>query len=157
MLNLQLVAGEHGLFGGHESEGIRFLLFIPILAVVIHNMLSPLHFYNFGFVNLLYEGKNCCKCSWRDWGRHKVQIRQTYLPSPLKLTILPNNQFEYYQVEYFKKYSTFIKYQYLKLSISLNFWYLVYNTEFEWTRRISPRTSESTTARVKTIFLEFIH
>ena len=31
------------------------------------------------------------------------------LPSPLKLAILPNNQFEYYQVEYFKKYSNSIK------------------------------------------------
>ena len=27
MLNLQLVAGEHGLFGGHESEGIRTISF----------------------------------------------------------------------------------------------------------------------------------
>ena len=31
----------------------------------------------------------------------------TYPPGPLKLSILPNTQLEYFQVEYFKKYSTF--------------------------------------------------
>ena len=31
----------------------------------------------------------------------------TYPPGPLKLSILPNTQFEYCQVEYLEKYSTF--------------------------------------------------
>ena len=32
---------------------------------------------------------------------------RTYLPGPLKLSILPNTQFEYCQVEYLEKYSNF--------------------------------------------------
>ena len=36
-----------------------------------------------------------------------ITIR-TYLPGPLKLSILPNTQFEYCQVDYLEKYSTFI-------------------------------------------------
>ena len=32
----------------------------------------------------------------------------TYPPGPLKLSILPNTQLEYFQVEYFKKYSTYL-------------------------------------------------
>ena len=35
-----------------------------------------------------------------------ITIR-TYLPGPLKLSILPNTQFEYCQVDYLEKYSTF--------------------------------------------------
>ena len=35
-----------------------------------------------------------------------IKLR-TYLPGPHKLSILPNTQVEYCQVEYWEKYSTF--------------------------------------------------
>ena len=41
--------------------------------------------------------------------QHRIASGRTYPPGPLKLIILPNTQLEYCQVEYFKKYSTFIK------------------------------------------------
>ena len=53
--------------------------------------------------------------------QHRIASGRTYPPGPLKLIILPNNQLEYCQVEYFKKYSTLISKASTKtLSISLN-------------------------------------
>ena len=77
----------------HSSE-IRSLSSTKCWSEKLQNLLYFMCIFIFHFMQLYVFPYECPR---------------TYSPGPVKLSILPNTQLEYCQVEYFKKYSTFIK------------------------------------------------